>query len=148
MDRITAARARIDQAQDLPDLLTTAFTAFQDMLQVLEHHLERDDGTFAAFILSATAAANGRDRIAAAPSLPPAVITAFYARPEPQAESLLADATVIHVAITVAGLSTQLAGRLEAAARSSAMPADRDACAHAARHASRILALLGGAREP
>jgi hypothetical protein len=148
MNRITAAHTRIDQAQDLPDLLTAAFTAFQDMLQVLDHHLERDDGTFAAFILSATAAANGRDRIAAAPSLPPAVITAFYTRPAPQAESLLAEATVIHVALTIAGLSSQLADRLEAAVGSAAMPGDRLSCAHAARHATRIRSLLGGAREP
>jgi len=148
MNRITAARARIDHAEDLPELLTAAFTAFEDMLAVLHHHLERDDGTFAAFILSATAAANGRDRIAAAPSLPPAVIASYCARRAPETGGLLAEATVIQVALAVAGLSEQLAGSLEAAAGAAAGPGDRDSCAHAARHATRIRSLLGRAREP
>ena len=148
MNRITAARTRIEDAGDLPGLLAAAFTAFEDIVQVLHFHLERDDGTFAAFILSAGAAANGRDRIAAAPSLPPVIIAAFYARPAPPADGLLAGVLVLQIAAVVAGLAGALAGQLTAAADAAADPRDQISCTHAARHAARILSLLGGAREP
>jgi hypothetical protein len=148
MNRITAARTRIEDAGDLPALLAEAFTAFEDIVQVLHLHLERDDGTFPAFILSAGAAANGRDRIAAAPSLPPAIIAAFLTRPAPATDGLLAEVPVLQVAAAVAALTGALAGQLAAAATAAADPRDQISCTHAARHATRILSLLGGAREP
>ena len=67
MNRITAARARIDQAGDLPGLLGAAYGAFEDMLAVIRHHEERDEGSFAAFVIAACAAANGRDCDSRAP---------------------------------------------------------------------------------
>jgi hypothetical protein len=147
MNRITTARTRIEEAGALPGLLAAAFTAFEDIVQVLHFHLERDDGTFPAFILSAGAAANGRDRIAAAPSLSPLIIAAYLARPAPPADGLLAEVPVLQVAAAVAGLADALAGQLTTAA-AAADPRDQISCTHAARHATRILALLGGAREP
>jgi hypothetical protein len=147
MNRITAARTRVEHADDLPALLSAALAAFEDMLQVIRWHEERDDEAFAAFVLSAGAAANGRDRIAAAPSLPPAVIAAFYARPAPST-GLLAEMPVLKVAAAVAGLADALAGQLTAAAAATADPRDQTSCTHAARHATRILSLLGGTREP
>jgi hypothetical protein len=148
MNRITAARTHVEHAENLPALLAAALAAFEDLLQVIRCHEERDDNAFAAFILSAGAAANGRDRIAAAPSLPPAAVVAFAARQTPATSGLLADATVTQVALAVAGLSDLLARRLAALAVTAADPGDQVSCTHAARHAARIRSLLGGAREP
>lgn len=142
MNQITAARARVDQARDLPGLLDASYGAFEGMLAVIRHHEERDEGSFPAFILAAGAAANGRDWIAAAPSLPPP------AAPPPGTCDLLADLTVAQVAITVAALSDLLAARLTGAAAVAGDPADRDSCTSAARHAARVRSLFAGAREP
>jgi hypothetical protein len=114
------------------------------MLTVIRCHEERDDAAFAAFILSAAAAANGRDQVAAAPSLPSG---AAVIRHTAETNGVMAEPGVTEVALALAGLSDLLASRL-AAATAAAGPADREACLHAARHATRIGALLGGAREP
>lgn len=144
MNRITAARARIDQARDLPSLVGAAYGAFEDMLAVVRCHEDRDEGSFAAFVIAACAAANGRDCVAGAPSLPPSAVVG----PAPGTDGLLAELTVARVALTVAGLSELLAARLTAAAVHAAEPDDRTACTNAARQATRIWSLLAGAREP
>jgi hypothetical protein len=144
MNRITTARARIDQAGDLPSLLGAAYGAFEDMLAVIRQHEERDEGSFAAFVIAAGAAANGRDCIAAAPSLPSSAVVG----PVTGTNGLLAELTVVRVALTVAGLSDLLAARLTAAAARAAHPDDRTACTNAAWQARRIWRLFAGAREP
>jgi hypothetical protein len=144
MNRVTAARARIEEAGDLPGLLGAAYGAFEDMLAVIRHHEERDEGSFAAFVIAASAAANGRDCIAAAPSLQLLAVTG----PASGTDGLLAELTVVRVALTVAGLSELLAARLTAAAARAAHPDDRTACTNAARQARRIWRLFAGAREP
>ncbi len=144
MDRIDTARARIEQASDLAGVLDAAYAAFEDILAVIRRHQERDMGAFAAFVLAAAAAGNGRDWIAAAPSLPPAADTSKAAG----TDNLLAQLTVEQVAIALAGISQELAGHLTASAAGSVNAGDRDSCAQAARHATRIYFLLAGARQP
>ena len=72
MDQIESARVRLEQATGLPAVLDAAYDAFEEMLSALEEQEDRGGAAFAAFVMSATAAANGRDALAAAPSLPPA----------------------------------------------------------------------------
>ena len=72
MDQIESARARLEQATGLPAVLDAAYDAFEEMLSALEDQQDRGGGAFAAFVMSGAAAANGRDALAAAPSLPPA----------------------------------------------------------------------------
>jgi hypothetical protein len=143
MNRITAAHARISQARDLPDLLSAAFDAFEDMLVVIRHHEERDDRSFAAFVIAACAAADGRDCLAPAPSL-----LALGPVPNSGTDGLLAELTVAQVARTVAGLGALLAARLTSAAAAASHPADQAACTSAARQATQIWTLFFRAREP
>jgi hypothetical protein len=143
MNRITAAHARIIQARDLPDLLSAAFDAFEDMLAVIRHHEERDDRSFAAFVLAACAAADGRDCLAAAPSL-----LVLGSAPATGTDGLLAELTVAQVARAVAGLSALLAARLTGAAAAADRPDDQAACTSAARQATQIWTLFIRAREP
>src|SRR6202043_3720301 len=72
MDPIEAARARLEQVAGLPAVLDAAYEAFEEMLRAIEDQQDPDGGAFAAFVMSGAAAANGRDALAAAPSLPPA----------------------------------------------------------------------------
>ena len=92
--------------------------------------------------MSGASAANGRDAIAAAPSLPaaaaPRVVTTARAP---------ATATARQAAAALTGLSRVLVSRLNAAAGLSADVGDRAACASAAHHAAAICSLLEGARE-
>ena len=96
---------------------------------------------FPAFVLAASAAASGRDRLAGAPALPPA------AAPSPlRGDDLLAGLDWVHVARAVADLSQTLSAGLAAAAADAPDPATKDACHEAATYAARIHRLLAGAR--
>ena len=81
MDTITAAGARLEHATGLPAILDAAYDAFEDMLPAIE--AQQDPGSFAftAFVMSGASAANGRDAIAAAPSLPAAAARRVYDGP-------------------------------------------------------------------
>lgn len=141
MDTIATAGARLEHATGLPAVLDAAYDAFEDMLPAIE--AQQDPGSFAftAFVMSGASAANGRDAIAAAPSLP-----AVSARRVTSTRTPIA-VTAQEAAATVAGLSRVLVSRLNAAADLSADVGDRAACASAARHAAVICSLLEGARE-
>src|SRR5258708_21849809 len=145
MNRITATRARLDHADDLPGVLDAAYDAFQDILAVLRHHQEHVGHAFPAFVLAAGAAATGRDWIARAPSLPRAAT-----RPAApvSSEDLLSDLHWVDVALHVARASRILASRLIASADGAAQPGDRASCEGAAGYAARIDERLGGARQP
>ena len=141
MDTITAARARLEQAAGLPAILDAAYDAFEDMLPAIEARQDPGSAAFTAFVMSAASAANGRDAIAAAPSLPAAthrVVTTART---------LATVTAAQAAAALTGLSRVLVSRLNAAAGLSADVGDRAACASAARHAAAVCSLLEGARE-
>jgi hypothetical protein len=140
LDTITAAGARLEHATGLPAILDAAYDAFEDMLPVIE--AQQDPGSFAftAFVMSGASAANGRDAVAAAPSL-----SAAARRVTTAGKS--AAVTAQQTASALAGLSRVLVSRLNAAAGLSAAAGDRAACASAARHAAAICSMLEGARE-
>jgi hypothetical protein len=137
MNRINAAQRRLQQASDLAAVLDAAYEAFEGMLSVIYPAQDPASGWFAAYVMAAASAANGRNALALAPSLPRRPLLAVPAeqgsgpgeRPERVAEA-------------VAGLSDLVAGRLALAASGAPDTGDRDACGHAARNALDICGLL------
>jgi hypothetical protein len=144
MNPINVARARLDQAAGLPAILDAAYDAFEEMLRAIADQQDPVGGAFAAFVMAGAAAANGRDAVAAAPSLPPAASGDLDGAVAGSARGLL----VGEAAAALARLSQLLVSRLTGASDLSADIGDRVACAQAARHAASICSLLGGAPEP
>ena len=120
MTRIDGAQQRLQQASDLAAILDAAYEAFDGMLSVI--HLVQDpaSGLFAAFVMAAASAANGRTALALAPSLPGHPLTAVPSeqRPSPGEPPQ-------QVAEVVAGLIQLVAGHL---ARRHAARSARDIC--------------------
>jgi hypothetical protein len=137
MTRIDAAQHRMQQASDLAAVLDAAYEAFEAMLSVI--HLAQDpaSGLFTALVMAAASAANGRNALALAPSLPryPPPAVPARERPLPGGPPELS-------AEVVARLSRLVAGRLSQAAPLAADTADQAACRHAARSAWDICGLL------
>jgi hypothetical protein len=136
MNWASAAQMRVREATDLAAVLAMAYEVFDGMLTEIRQHEGRDESMFAAFVMAAASAADGRDEVAAAPSLPPAGNQALAA-------AELAGSAV-DIARALADLSEVLARRLTEAARSAPEPDDQAACARAAWHAGNIHALLHG----
>jgi len=70
MSRIISARDRLEQASDLSAVLHAAYEAFEAMRLAFRAHEDPATGLFAPFVMAAAAAADGRDAVAFAPSLP------------------------------------------------------------------------------
>lgn len=125
---------RVRHAVGLTAILDVAYDAFEDMLRTLRAHEDPASGLFPAFVMAAASAANGRDAVLFAPSLPPR-------RGEEDLPELLGEGAEA-VADAAAELSRLLAAHLAQAGESSADPGDQAACADAARCADGIYRLL------
>jgi hypothetical protein len=139
MRRLTAAQDRIRQARDLPSVLDVACDAFEEILAVIGDYEDTHDTLVTPLLLAATQAANGRDAVLFAPSLPP---RALHCPPAAQAGE---QASSHDIGPAVAGLSRLLAAQLASTGAAVASGADRTACHEAASHAGRIHDLLAGA---
>ncbi|MFZ0044509.1 MAG: hypothetical protein WAL16_01640 [Streptosporangiaceae bacterium] len=140
MTSISWQAQRIRSAAGLPEVLESAWRAFECMLAEAEAHEDPATPLFPAFVLAATAAANGRDAVLLAPSLPwPPRDTPPGGQAGGPGESAPAAAQAL------VSLSQALISRLESAAGSAASSDDRDACRYAAGHARAIYDLLAGA---
>jgi len=106
------------------------------MLSVLHPAQDPASDDFTAFVMAAASAANARNALALAPSLP----THPLPTAPPQDQPRPGDPD--RVPETVADLSNLVAGRLTQAAACAPDPADQDACTHAARSARDICGLL------
>ena len=131
------ARDRVEQADNLAALLDVAHDAFEDMLLVIRVHEDPEDGMFIPLVMAAASAADGRDAIAFAPSLPPRRL-----HPETAGKESHEPGSPRAIAGKLAALSELLARRLTETARSAPISADRTACTDAARSARDIQALL------
>jgi hypothetical protein len=129
---------RVQAAAGLAEVLESAWRAFECMLAEAEAHENPATPLFPAFVLAATAAANGRDAVLLAPSLrwPPQDSPPDGGQAGEPGESAQATARAL------ASLCQALISRLETAAGSAASPADRDACRSAAARARGICDLL------
>ena len=140
MNPMRRTEERLRHAAGVAQILDAAYDAFEDMLLAIRACEDPASGSFAAFMMAAASAADGRDAIMFAPSLPPCRgIGAPAAHDEVQAGE-----SAESIADAVTGLSRLLVTRLLQARESSSDPGDRDACADAVCSAETIHGLLGG----
>lgn len=139
MTSLHGTRAQLEHAVGLTAVMDAAYDAFEDLLAVIREHEDRANGLFATFMFAAASAANGRDAILFAPSLPP---SRHANRPAP--EGAAPDRAVEDAADAAAGLGRLLAGRLLEAGQAASDPGDRAACLTAAQCAGEISGLLRG----
>jgi hypothetical protein len=138
MTPITAIRDRLQEDDHgLPALLDTAYAAFELLLTAIEEHENPAAGMFAQFVFAATQAANGRDAIVFAPSLPTHPL-------RPAGTAVDGEGSGIDAQDIVA-LSKVLRQVLVHAASMVPGRGDRVACQEAGRCAAAIHRLLTGA---
>jgi hypothetical protein len=138
MRQVTAAGNRFRQAHGLPAVLDAACDAFEAILTVIgDYEDTTSNGGEITFLLVATQAANGRDALLFAPSLPPRALRPMAAQDGPESASVIRS--------SVAGVSELLATGLARTATTIADGADLAACRDAATCAARISGLLAGA---
>jgi hypothetical protein len=138
---ITWQAQRVRAAAVLPEVLESAWRAFECMLAEAEAHEDPASPLFPAFVLAATAAANGRDTVLLAPSLP----WPPQDNPSNGEQAGWPGEPASAAARGLASLCRAVISRLETAAGSAASPGDRDACVSAAGRARAIYDLLAGA---
>jgi hypothetical protein len=136
MSSLYLVRKRLDQASEVAAILDAAYDAFESTLSVLRAHEDPGDPMFGAVVMAAASAADGRDAVLSAPSLPPRALQAADAEEK--------HAAVEPVADVLARLSELLAARLDDAGRIAPDPDDQAACQAAARWARDIHSLLSG----
>ena len=107
------------------------------MVSVVHRVQDPASGLFAALVMAAASAANGRNALALAPSLPGHPLPAVPAGQQPGSGE-----PPERVAEVVAGSRKLVAERLAQAAASAPDTGDRDACQHAAQSARDICGLL------
>jgi hypothetical protein len=139
MTRLKTAENRLHQARNVPAALDAACDAFEDILEVIGSYEETATCTETAivFLLVATQAANGRDALLFAPSLPRRSLHPKPALGQPERGS------ANDITAAVADLSWLLASRLACTATAAA-GADQTACHAAARYARMVHDLLAG----
>lgn len=135
MDDMTSLVARLRQDASLPATLTASFDTFEAIRRLARVCQNAGPDLFAAFMTTAAAAADGRDAITTAPSLPPgsASLPDMLSRLETEP---------VGAADAIAALAATLAARLDDAADQATTPADRAACGAAAQAASEIHQLM------
>ncbi len=141
MSQIGDLGERLGRASDLPSTLAAAYDAFGGVRLAIRGREEPGSGMFAALVMSATSAIDGRDAITHAPSLPLSSL-----RREDVAQRTGGDELRIRdLARELAALADLLADRLAEAEQTAALAGDHDACAQAAACAREIHGLLAGA---
>ncbi len=131
------ARQRLQEADGLAAVLDAAYEAFEGMLSVIHPVQDPASSLFAAFVMAAASAADGRNAVALAPSLPRRPLLAVPAEQQPWSGE-----PPERVAEMVAGLSHLVAERLTQAAAWSPDTGDQAACRHAAQSARDVCGLL------
>jgi hypothetical protein len=139
MAEITAARDRLEQADDLPALLGAAHEAFAVALTALRAREDPASVWFGRFVMAAASAADGRDALIFAPSM-----TGQRTHPTTGTGEDSSAGTADAVAGDIASLCGLAAVRLAQAATQAADPGDQAACVRAAQCARRICELLAG----
>ena len=139
MTWIITAGDSLRKASGLAAVLDAAYDVFEGMLPVIGACQDHAGHLFAAFGKSASAAAEGRNAILLAPSLPSCCQHAVGD------DTDWGDDAAI-VAAGLAAVSVLLADRLTQASKSAPDYRDRAACRSAARRARDIHALLTGVR--
>ena len=135
MTSIHQMHERLRSADGIETLLDAAHDAFAGLLSIIRAHEDPADGLFIPLVTAAASAAEGRNAITFAPSLPPRRLHPATAAAE------LGDT---NITVGLAALSELLATRLMDAAHDAPDRGDQAACHTAARCARDIHALLTG----
>ncbi len=135
MREISSAETRLREANTVPGTLSASFEAFEVIRLLARGNEDRLPELFAAFMMAADAAVDGRDAVTIAPSLPSAADCQLPGRPP-------AGVSVGEIADAMASLGALLGDRLSHAATIAATPRDRTACEEAAEAAGRICELM------
>jgi hypothetical protein len=133
---IGTIRALLRETSSVPELLTLSLSAFEAIRVLARGSEDTAPGLFAALMMTADAAVDGREAITIAPSLPPATVSLL------SAGSPAADAGTEAVTDALAALGALLNERLSGAAGRAPTPGDRAACQQAAEAARRIHQLM------
>jgi hypothetical protein len=138
MHQIDAIKTRLQQAQDLPALLTAGFDAFETIRALARSREDETPALFAALMTAADAAVDGREALTIAPSLPPG-----RASP-PVGYGPSAGDAAGQVTGALADLAGVLGSCLTAAASQTSLRGDRAACQEAAAAAGHIRFMMAG----
>lgn len=136
MTRKVDTRSRLGKAGSTADILDASYGAFMDMLSIVRRYEDGHGPFYAALVFAAAAAANGRDAILFAPSLPSRSLAG-------QTETIVSGGSEA-VAAELALISEAVVGRLTAAAAVVKADGDRVACRDGVRYAREIHALVTG----
>jgi hypothetical protein len=132
-------RQQLEYAQSLADILNASYDAFDEMLSAFDRYQRGPGPFYAALIMAGPAAADGRNTVGMAPSIPPPE------RGRPQPPEPATEPTAREVADSIADLAALTARKLRnAAAAAATCPADCSACIDAAQYADEVHALMTG----
>jgi len=129
---------RLEEAQNLAETLTAAYDAFDEMLSAFDRYQNGRGPFYAALVMASPAAADGRNTVGVAPSLPPP------ARDRPRPPEPAKEPTAQEVADSVAAVAALAARKLRIAAAAATSAADRSACVEAAQYADEVRGLMTG----
>ena len=131
------AQQRLREADGLATVLDAAYAAFEGMVSIIHPVQDPASSLFTALVLAAASAADGRNALALAPSLPGHPLLTV-----PAGQQSWSGEPPERVAEVVTGLSHLVAERLTQAADSAQDTGDETACRNAARNARDICGLL------
>jgi hypothetical protein len=137
MTMMDTTQQHLQEADSLAAVLDAAYGAFEGMLSVIYPVQDPASGLFAAFVMAAASAANGRNALALAPSLPSHPLLTVPAERQPWSGE-----APERVSEVVARLSSLIAERLTQAAASAPDTSDQAACRNAAQSARDICGML------
>jgi hypothetical protein len=138
LDQIDRAAVRLRAADGVADVLAVGFDAFEVIRVAARDCEDRASELFAAFLLAAGAAVEGRDELLAAPSLP-------RGRGEPASPGVAPPGVEVgEIADALAALGGLLTARLWEAAAAAGDARDEVACKNGAQAAEQVQQLLGG----
>jgi hypothetical protein len=138
MARIADLCDRLQCDTSIPALLDTAYAAYEVLLSAIEEHQDPASGMFVPYVYAATLAANGRDAILFAPSLP--------VRPLDPGDAVVNGRGSASTIEDLVALSKVLCHVLARAAGVVPGQDDQTACQDASRYAAAIHRLLTGAK--
>jgi hypothetical protein len=130
------SRSRLRKARSTAEILDASYGVFADMLGIIRRYEDGGGPFYAALVFAAAAAANGRDAMLFAPSMP--------LRPLHDQTDTVVSGGPEAVAAEIALLSEVVIGRLTATAAVVSADGDRVACCDGARCAGEIHALVTG----
>ena len=130
------SRSRLRKARSTAEVLDATYGAFTDMLGMIRRYEDGGGPFYAALVFAAAAAANGRDAMLFAPSMPP--------RPLHEQIATVVSGGSEAVAAELALLSDAVIRRLTAAAAIVVADGDRGACRDGVWFAREIHALVTG----